>query len=182
MTYCRLYLHILFTIGVLVTGILGSKAEGIGCFVCTSINHNNPECEDTFNNTGKFFETDCWGSRKGRVGLFPGTQCIKMVAEDTDTGYSILIRNCVVDNGGTNPETEIGRMSHCGWMRSLKYMGKSMRGCIVSCDTDACNGAVTSHPTSYTVFLLAVICGWIMLHVAVPDMGDNTDSYLHVFS
>ena len=89
----------------------------------------------------------------------------------------------MVDNGGTNPETEIGRTSHCGWMRSLKYMGKSMRGCIVSCDTDACNGATTSHPTSYTVFSLVAICGWIMTRTAVSDSGFNVvDFYLPVFS
>ena len=53
--------------------------------------------------------------------------------------YTVVVRNCVVDDGGTNSETEIGRESHCGWMRVLKYNGRRMRGCILSCDTDACN-------------------------------------------
>ncbi|GFO24497.1 hypothetical protein PoB_005100200 [Plakobranchus ocellatus] len=113
--------------------------SAIGCFKCTSVNHKNPECEDTFNNTGRFYEEDCWASRRGRIGTFPGTQCIKMIAEDSSINYTVVVRNCVVDDGGTNSETEIGRESHCGWMRVLKYNGRRMRGCILSCDTDACN-------------------------------------------
>nr|KAG5695786.1 hypothetical protein BaRGS_013384 [Batillaria attramentaria] len=62
------------------------SVEGLGCFKCTSINHSNPECEDTFNNTDRFWEPDCWGTRKNRMGSFPGTQCIKMIAEDGTVG------------------------------------------------------------------------------------------------
>ncbi|KAH9492443.1 hypothetical protein Btru_029115, partial [Bulinus truncatus] len=113
------------------------EVDAIGCFVCTSINHKNPDCEDTFNNTNKFYDGECWASRRGRVGLFPGTQCIKMIAEDESINYTVVVRNCVVDDGGTNSETEIGRQSHCGWMRVLKYNGRRMRGCILSCDKDA---------------------------------------------
>nr|KAG5707670.1 hypothetical protein BaRGS_031052 [Batillaria attramentaria] len=110
------------------------SVEGLGCFKCTSINHSNPECEDTFNNTDRFWEPDCWGTRKNRMGSFPGTQCIKMIAEDE--GFAVVVRNCVVDDGGTNSETEIGRLTHCGWMRTIKYLGKRMSGCILACDTD----------------------------------------------
>ncbi|PVD29766.1 hypothetical protein C0Q70_09023 [Pomacea canaliculata] len=113
----------------------------LGCFTCTSINYNNPECEDPFNNTGTFWDGDCWAARKERKGNFPATQCIKMIAEDRDTGHTIVARTCVVDNGDTNSETEIGRLSHCGWMRTIKYGHKRMRGCILACDTDGCNSA-----------------------------------------
>ncbi|KAI8789692.1 hypothetical protein BgiMline_001500 [Biomphalaria glabrata] len=113
--------------------------EAIGCFVCTSINHKEPECEDMFNNTGKYYQDSCWAPRKGRIGKFPGTKCIKMIAEDESTKYSVVVRDCVVDDGGTNSETEIGRQSHCGWMRVLKFNDKTLRGCILNCDKDACN-------------------------------------------
>lgn len=56
-------------------------AWGIGCFVCTSINNSEPDCEDTFNNTGKFYRPVCQAGRKDRAGLFPATDCIKMKAE-----------------------------------------------------------------------------------------------------
>ena len=53
----------------------------IGCFVCSSINHSNPDCEDVFNATGKYYKKDCMAGRKLRDGLFPGTNCIKLKAE-----------------------------------------------------------------------------------------------------
>ncbi|XP_067657548.1 uncharacterized protein [Haliotis asinina] len=150
------------TAGVFIVMLFIAEGDGIGCFACTSINHSNVECEDTFNNTGKFYVEDCWASRKGRVGQFPGTQCIKMIAEDYTNGDTIIVRNCVVDDGGTNSETEIGRQSHCGWMRVLKYEQKEMRGCILSCDSDACNSAVMSSMTSNLMTSIFVI--WIVYH------------------
>lgn len=138
--------------------------EAIGCFVCTSENHQNPECEDTFNNTGKFYVEDCWASRRGRTGTFPGTQCIKMIAEDSSMNYTVVVRNCVVDDGGTNSETEIGRESHCGWMRVLKYNGRRMRGCILSCETDACNHG--NRPQKALTSKLTLFASWAALLVA----------------
>ncbi|KAK7498454.1 hypothetical protein BaRGS_00010408, partial [Batillaria attramentaria] len=205
--------------------------EGLGCFKCTSINHSNPECEDTFNNTDRFWEPDCWGTRKNRMGSFPGTQCIKMIAEDEVVlracvlekdlprgrqielgfpsllgkqmtkllamteqlakfgsssaatrvpamfaykesrfpvgvlfyleGFAVVVRNCVVDDGGTNSETEIGRLTHCGWMRTIKYLGKRMSGCILACDTDGCNSA--SLPVIDA--LVVLVCGVVSLLV-----------------
>ncbi|XP_060066682.1 uncharacterized protein LOC132546967 [Ylistrum balloti] len=121
---------------------LAKEADTIGCFQCTSINKENNACEDTFNNTDdKYYISECWASRKGRHGLFPATECIKMIAYDDSTGFSLVVRDCVVDNGGTNSETEIGRQSHCGWMREIQYDEKRMKGCILSCNSDGCNGA-----------------------------------------
>ncbi|KAK3095823.1 hypothetical protein FSP39_019680, partial [Pinctada imbricata] len=114
-------------------------ALSIGCFVCTSMNHRNKDCEDTFNNTGKFYKSSCWAPRSGRSGLFPATQCIKMIADDEARNFSLIVRDCVVDNGEANSETEIGRMSHCGWMKVIKYNNIRRRGCILSCQSDGCN-------------------------------------------
>ncbi|KAK3781966.1 hypothetical protein RRG08_051265 [Elysia crispata] len=139
--------------------------SSIGCFVCTSINRRNPECEDTFNNTGKFYVEDCWASRRGRSGSFPGTQCIKMIAEDPSINYTVVVRNCVVDDGGTNSETEIGRESHCGWMRVLKYEGRRMRGCILSCDTDACNLGNRPHVAVISTFSATVAISLLVAKV-----------------
>lgn len=132
-----------------------SRANGIGCFVCTSLNRGNQGCEDTFNNTGEFYRSDCQASRDGRIGMFPATQCIKMVAEDTDAGFSLIVRDCVVDNGGTTSETEIGRQSHCGWMKVIKYNGRRMSGCILSCGQDGCNTANRTLQTFTFVLTIA---------------------------
>lgn len=119
------------------------EVASIGCFRCTSMNGNNMDCEDTFNNTNnKYYKADCWASRKDRIGLFPATECIKMTVSDENYNghkFTLVVRDCVVDNGGTNSETEIGRQSHCGWMKVLQYNGERMRGCILSCDLDGCN-------------------------------------------
>ncbi|KAL3865097.1 hypothetical protein ACJMK2_006726 [Sinanodonta woodiana] len=144
----------------------------IGCFVCTSFNHNNPDCEDNFNNTdNKFYKEECWAGRRDRLGLFPGTECVKMIANDEKSGFSLTVRDCVVDNGGTNEETELGRQSHCGWMREIEYNGRRMRGCILSCSTDACNmGVSLLFSWKYTLFailflsaanndVIATLCG-----------------------
>ena len=56
------------------------SVTGIGCFVCTSINGSEPDCEDTFNNTNRFYQTICMGGKRGHAGLFPGTECIKIKA------------------------------------------------------------------------------------------------------
>ena len=58
------------------------SVQSIGCFRCTSMNGNNIDCEDTFNNTDKYYVSDCWASRKDRIGLFPATECIKMTVSD----------------------------------------------------------------------------------------------------
>ena len=61
--------------------VLFVTASAIGCFVCSSVNGSEPLCEDTFNSTWKFYQPECRAGRKGRSGLFPGTECIKMKAE-----------------------------------------------------------------------------------------------------
>jgi len=59
---------------------VNDTVKSIGCFVCSSINGSEPECEDVFNNTGKFYQEDCKAGRRDRSGVFPATGCIKMKA------------------------------------------------------------------------------------------------------
>ena len=79
--------------------------------------------------------------------------------------YTVVVRNCVVDDGGTNSETEIGRESHCGWMRVLKYEGRRMRGCILSCDTDACNIGNRPHVAVISTFSATVAISLLVAKV-----------------
>ncbi|GAB1603630.1 uncharacterized protein LOC115218997 [Argonauta hians] len=134
------------------------RLQSVGCFVCNSFNHSNPDCEDPFNNrNNEFYNSKCWSSHRNRVGVFPATQCIKMVATDSETGYRIVVRNCVVDNGGTTSESEIGRQSHCGWVRTMKYDGKMYRGCILACDYDGCNVAPRLNQPIFTKSIFIVL-------------------------
>lgn len=158
--------------GVFICILLGLAigADAIGCFQCTSVNKGNSACEDSFNNTDdKYYISDCWASRSGRHGLFPATECIKMIASDESTGFSLVVRDCVVDNGGTNSETEIGRQSHCGWMREIQYDEKRMKGCILTCNSDGCNGASglsTLHvQTLFMLVLVTMLVRWNLFGV-----------------
>lgn len=51
-----------------------------------------------------------------------------------------MIRDCAADSGGTTYDTEIGGMTHCGLMKSLKYNQRDMKGCILACKMNGCNG------------------------------------------
>ena len=54
----------------------------IACFKCVSVGKDNPSCEDPFHNNmtrGEVtLEQPCMGGRKGRDGLFPASDCIKV--------------------------------------------------------------------------------------------------------
>lgn len=65
-----------------------SETSSIGCFVCSSFNGSNPNCEDTFNSTvvhdansasgASNYQYPCWAFKKQRQGLFPADHCIKV--------------------------------------------------------------------------------------------------------
>ena len=102
-----------------------------------SVGKDNPSCEDPFHNNmtrGEVsLELPCMGGRKGRDGLFPASDCIKVTGSygrnqsdniilnvsvfqllPDDTGETMMIRGCAVDSGTLTTDTEIIRMSHCG--------------------------------------------------------------------
>jgi hypothetical protein len=58
-----------------------------------------------------------------------------------EKNYTVLIRNCVVDNGDVNEDTEIGRQSYCWMINQIEYEEVRMRGCVLACKTDGCNEA-----------------------------------------
>jgi len=126
----------------------------IACFKCVSAGGDNPSCEDPFHNnmTGGevTMEHPCMGGRKGRDGLFPASDCIKVTGYYADTGESMMIRGCAVDSGTLTTDTEIIRMSHCG---AFYFDKRYVKGCVQSCsDVDGCNGGV-----SHSVSILALI-------------------------
>uniref|UniRef100_A0AC34QUD9 Protein quiver n=1 Tax=Panagrolaimus sp. JU765 TaxID=591449 RepID=A0AC34QUD9_9BILA len=136
------------------------KSAGIGCFVCSSFNGSNPECEDTFNssvqkgtkNTIANYQFPCWAFKKNRQGLFPADHCIKVNGyRSDDPTQTIVIRTCALDSGTLTADTEIVRISHCG---HFKYEGHQFTGCVQACDTDGCNNTI---PLSINFILLSII-------------------------
>uniref|UniRef100_A0A7E4V760 Protein sleepless n=1 Tax=Panagrellus redivivus TaxID=6233 RepID=A0A7E4V760_PANRE len=143
----RLYALLAVLVIVMVSNVPTGTASGIGCFVCSSFNGSNPECEDTFNSsvaegaTGNIanYQFPCWAFKKNRQGLFPADHCIKISGHrKDDPDHTIVIRTCAMDSGTLTADTEIVRISHCGF---FKYEGHQFSGCVQACDTDGCNSA-----------------------------------------
>ena len=77
-----------------------------------------------------------------------------------EKNYSILVRDCAVDSGGVNSESEIGRESHCWMVRRIKFEDKYMSGCSLACGTDGCNHSNSIHASSY--WLLIPLLGYLL--------------------
>lgn len=68
----------------------------------------------------------------------------------------MVVRDCTMDNGGVTKDVEIGALDHCGWMRDIKYDNQDMKGCLIVCETDGCNGSGSfASLTSLTLLLAA---------------------------
>ena len=80
----------------------------IGCFKCVSAGGDNPSCEDPFHNNMTLgqvvLEQPCMGGRKGRDGLFPASDCIKVTGYygELNTKQSFL-GICLLDKGRLGP-------------------------------------------------------------------------------
>merc|ERR1712203_34735 len=121
-----------------------------------SVDGSMPECEDQFhNNKTNIWEEPCMGGRKGRDGLFPASDCIKVTGVYAETGQKMTIRGRALDSGTLTTDTEIIRMSHCG---SFYYDDKYVKGCVQSCDdVDACNGSNVLSGISFGLLLLTLL-------------------------
>ncbi|KAK2166444.1 hypothetical protein LSH36_39g11006 [Paralvinella palmiformis] len=160
--------------------IVSFTVSSIGCFVCTSINGSEPDCEDTFNNTGRFYKEECFSGRKGRSGLFPGTECIKLKAYHgkwciplasspiciitASTGYRVLVRDCTVDDGGINSESELGRESHCWLVNKVKYQGVIIDGCSLACRVNGCNAGNSDVRVKYADIIIFGVISSVIIH------------------
>ena len=77
--------------------------------------------------------------------------------------HTVTMRDCVVDSGGLNSDSEIGRQSHCWYVSELKFDGKKMFGCSVACDRDGCNhGNRLRSCVDYGVLTGVVMLYWFL--------------------
>lgn len=137
---------------LLLLSALLTTGAAIDCYVCTSINENNKECEDTFNrdlSTFHFISRDC------QYGYFSGTHCIKLKGIKED-GTQILVRHCSDSDWGKN----------CGDIRwnsgKADEEEEKIYGCLVTCNYDGCNaappGPSTTLRSSGIVLLILSLC------------------------
>ena len=78
--------------------------------------------------------------------------------------HTVTVRDCVVDSGGLNSDSEIGRETHCWIVSEIKLDDVQMRGCSLACDTSGCNHANTmTHAANTTVVLVFLaLCVYIL--------------------
>ena len=71
---CQVIIMLVFVCNII------DRVHSIGCFSCESVNGSNPGCEDTFqyDKDQVDFVQPCMTGRKRRIGLYPGSVCIKV--------------------------------------------------------------------------------------------------------
>ena len=80
-----------------------------------------------------------------------------MMLGDVSGGGNVTIRGCALDNGGVTGDTELARVSMCGYF-SLDTM--YVKGCIQNCkDYDGCNSSSIILPN---IMILSII---LLCHV-----------------
>ena len=115
--------------------------------------------------------------------------CFLLTPEEKN--YSILVRDCAVDSGGVNSESEIGRESHCWMVRRIKYMDQYMTGCSLACHTDGCNHSNSIHASYWLLipflgyFLATGIVNnvlWMNDRLALDQTNITSKDWLFYFS
>ncbi|XP_003743513.1 uncharacterized protein LOC100906847 [Galendromus occidentalis] len=144
------------SVSIVLCSLFVVSAGAIDCFKCVSHNGDNPACEDPFhhNYTTELLHQPCLAGRKSREGLFPATACVKITGTFEDSGESMVVRTCALDSGTLTVDTELVRMSHCG---SFYFDDRYVRGCVVSCMTDACNSTWSRRPSALMQLIIVAI-------------------------
>ncbi|XP_064612153.1 uncharacterized protein LOC135476156 [Liolophura sinensis] len=134
-----------FHLRLLLFGHFCLQACAIDCFVCSSVDGTNKDCEDTFTRTlatAQFIQREC------TYGFFKATHCIKLKGKRED-GSTLIVRQC--------GERDWGR--HCGDIQYVDGMGtERIYGCLETCDMDGCNHGVKM-AASMILLLLCVLYG-----------------------
>lgn len=61
-----------------------TEAEGIGCFLCSSKNGSNPNCEDPYHPGHSTYAENCMVGKKNHVGRFPASFCVKITGTSSE--------------------------------------------------------------------------------------------------
>merc|ERR1712080_150252 len=91
---------------------------------------------------------DCKVPKKDHIGTFPSNFCVKIIGTKFETGETLVIRTCLLEDMN----------SQCG---TFKFENDTLDGCVLTCDYDGCNGAVTTrlnlNLTAVALFTLLVV-------------------------
>lgn len=123
---------------------LEKGVKGISCYVCSSKNGSDVNCEDPFHPAHSVFSQGCLVPKEGHIGQFPANYCVKIIGTSVRTSESLMIRTCVLENMD----------SQCG---VFKFGGEQLTGCILTCTYDGCNAAPPP-ATARLPLLLLLLC------------------------
>ncbi|KFD67644.1 hypothetical protein M514_20140 [Trichuris suis] len=79
---------------LLAVAALFRAALCLTCYLCSSVNHSDPYCEDTFNTDYvgvNYLQPECMAPRKDRRGYFPADHCIKVSGVSSEYAMSALL-------------------------------------------------------------------------------------------
>jgi len=121
-------------IAVIMLSLIG-ESGAISCYTCSSRNFTDSHCHDPYNPAFSTYTQDCMVPKKGHTGRFPANFCLKVKGVTVDTDEELIIRACSLENMD----------SQCG---VFKFEDDTLRGCILTCEFDGCNGAQVTTTTA----------------------------------
>ncbi|RWS28364.1 hypothetical protein B4U80_09447, partial [Leptotrombidium deliense] len=104
--------------------------SAINCYTCNSRNFTKTACHDPFHPANITYTEHCKTPKVAHIGEFPASFCVKLKGLNALTNEELVIRTCTTENMN----------NQCG---IFKFEKETLTGCIVTCDTDGCNGGVT---------------------------------------
>ncbi|KAI1287774.1 hypothetical protein HDE_09819 [Halotydeus destructor] len=105
-----------------------TSVSAISCYSCSSRNRTQSGCHDPFHPVNASYVTACKVPKEHHEGLFPAQFCVKVMGTSVDRADELVIRTCSLENMD----------NQCG---EFIYENEKLRGCILTCNIDGCNGA-----------------------------------------
>ncbi|XP_042215382.1 uncharacterized protein LOC121861565 [Homarus americanus] len=137
----RMFYFTLVVLIILLVFVVHKPVNGISCYVCSSKNGSDINCEDPFHPALSTYAENCQVPKERHIGQFPANFCVKIIGTSAARGESLMIRTCVLENMD----------SQCG---VFKFGGEQLTGCILTCKHDGCNPAPHSSLPFLPIFPL----------------------------
>merc|ERR1711977_513488 len=103
----------------------------IACFYCKQTPTANAiSCYDPFHPVNSTYEQHCKMTKEGHIGQFPAHYCVKITGHNEQTKEELVVRMCSI----TSMDNQCG---------SFKFDNETPRGCILTCNKDGCNSAMS---------------------------------------
>merc|ERR1712241_1428344 len=116
----------------------------MACYVCNSHNHSDPHCDDPMSPAYMKLVDHCKVPKENHIGTFPSNFCIKIIGTSKKTGEHLVIRTCVLEDMN----------SQCG---TFQFENDTLKGCILTCDYDGCNGSPRMNSNVIVLLSLLVV-------------------------